>query len=241
MLVVIKRMNPEWVEGACTLRLSVVWRPTTTRLPRLVLMLYSALRVVDCSTLTWAVPVSQQRGMHIRNSDAARLIMVGNLGSCSGVFFTALDEPTRAMKKQEFASLGGSVIPRTQWMESCASTEDTIREAKIRIITNVSDRDVSEIKLKRTDTTLDLSQKAKRAEEKRKEKIPKKLGGRAAFYAVSQGGEALARSVTGRILANGKIGHRLHLSRRLTGKVSTHRPPAAGDCGDVTDIGGIAA
>jgi hypothetical protein len=30
-------------------------------------------------------------------------------------------------------------------------------------------RDLSEIKLKRTDTTLDLSQKAKRAKEKRKE------------------------------------------------------------------------
>ena len=32
---------------------------------------------------------------------------------------------------------------------------------------------LSEIKLKRTDTTLDLSQKAKRAKEKKKRKVPK--------------------------------------------------------------------
>ena len=42
-------------------------------------------------------------------------------------------------------------------------------KTKIRIITILLRRVVSEIKLKRTDTTLDLSQKAKRAkEEKRK-------------------------------------------------------------------------
>ncbi|KAI2782003.1 hypothetical protein F4815DRAFT_464969, partial [Daldinia loculata] len=39
---------------------------------------------------------------------------------------------------------------------------------KIRIITIESSRTLSEIKLKRTDTTLDLSQKAKRAEEEKK-------------------------------------------------------------------------
>jgi len=38
---------------------------------------------------------------------------------------------------------------------------------KIRIITILLRRVVSEIKLKRTDTTLDLSQKAKRAKEER--------------------------------------------------------------------------
>ncbi|KAI0848294.1 hypothetical protein F5Y00DRAFT_238793, partial [Daldinia vernicosa] len=41
---------------------------------------------------------------------------------------------------------------------------------KIRIITIESSRTLSEIKLKRTDTTLDLSQKAKRAEEEKKKK-----------------------------------------------------------------------
>jgi hypothetical protein len=41
---------------------------------------------------------------------------------------------------------------------------------KISIITILLRRVVSEIKLKRTDTTLDLSQKAKRAKEKKKKK-----------------------------------------------------------------------
>ena len=43
-------------------------------------------------------------------------------------------------------------------------------ETKIRIITIVLRRVLSEIKLKRTDTTLDLSQKAKRAEEEKERK-----------------------------------------------------------------------
>jgi hypothetical protein len=47
---------------------------------------------------------------------------------------------------------------------------------KIRIITIGLLRDLSEIKLKRTDTTLDLSQKAKRAKEKRK-KEKRSFGG----------------------------------------------------------------
>ncbi|KAK2136876.1 hypothetical protein NOF04DRAFT_1268954 [Fusarium oxysporum II5] len=67
-----------------------------------------------------------------------------------------------------FASPGGSVIPGTLWAESCASTEETARKPKIGIITIDVLRHLSEIKLKRTDTTLDLSQKAKRAKEKRK-------------------------------------------------------------------------
>jgi hypothetical protein len=49
------------------------------------------------------------------------------------------------------------------WEETCASTEASSRTPKIRIITIGLSRDLSEIKLKRTDTTLDLSQKAKRA------------------------------------------------------------------------------
>lgn len=59
-----------------------------------------------------------------------------------------------------FASPGGSVIPGALWEGSCASTEDLPREPKIGIITIGLNRDLSEIKLKRTDTTLDLSQKA---------------------------------------------------------------------------------
>ena len=62
-------------------------------------------------------------------------------------------------------------------MESCASTAETTRGPKIGIITIGLLRDLSEIKLKRTDTTLDLSQKAKRAEEKR-EKEKTKIDGR---------------------------------------------------------------
>ena len=51
------------------------------------------------------------------------------------------------------------------------------RVPKISIITILLRRAVSEIKLKRTDTTLDLSQKAKRAEEKKEENLRKCWGG----------------------------------------------------------------
>src|SRR5690606_36899923 len=61
-------------------------------------------------------------------------------------------------KENVFASPGGSVIPGTLWVKPCASTEGFSREAKIRLITIGLLRDLSEIKLKRTDTTLDLSQ-----------------------------------------------------------------------------------
>jgi len=44
---------------------------------------------------------------------------------------------------------------------------EVLRVIKIRIITILLRRVVSEIKLKRTDTTLDLSQKAKRAKEEK--------------------------------------------------------------------------
>ena len=46
---------------------------------------------------------------------------------------------------------------------------DVLRRPKIRIIKILLRREVSEIKLKRTDTTLDLSQKAKRAKEEEEE------------------------------------------------------------------------
>ena len=65
--------------------------------------------------------------------------------------------------KKKVASPGDSVIPGTLWAESCASTEDTALRPKMRIINVEFHRTLSEIKLKRTDTTLDLSQKAKKS------------------------------------------------------------------------------
>ena len=50
------------------------------------------------------------------------------------------------------------------------------QETKIGIIKILLRRVVSEIKLKRTDTTLDLSQKAKRAKEKKKRNF-QEMGG----------------------------------------------------------------
>ncbi|KAL4897204.1 hypothetical protein BDV59DRAFT_170093 [Aspergillus ambiguus] len=51
---------------------------------------------------------------------------------------------------------------------TCASTEVPPRDPKMRLINVVFLRTLSEIKLKRTDTTLDLSQKAKRAGKEKK-------------------------------------------------------------------------
>jgi hypothetical protein len=65
--------------------------------------------------------------------------------------------PENAMKRM-VASLGGSVIPRTQWDQSQASLEDCSLGTKISIINVLFYEKLSEIKLKRTDTTLDLSQ-----------------------------------------------------------------------------------
>jgi len=80
-------------------------------------------------------------------------------------------QTSRTMKKGNFlASTGGSVIPVTQCQQSCASTEGCRRAAKIGIILEYPLEGLSEIKLKRTDTTLDLSQKAKRAGKEKEEK-----------------------------------------------------------------------
>ena len=87
----------------------------------------------------------------------------------SHLFSNPSDIPTASMKRL-FASLGGSVRPRTLCDGACASTEAPSRGPKMRLITYVFLRTLSEIKLKRTDTTLDLSQKAKRAGEEKKEK-----------------------------------------------------------------------
>jgi hypothetical protein len=48
----------------------------------------------------------------------------------------------------------------TQWELACASTAASSLDTKIRLIKEATYSDVSDIKLKRTDTTLDLSQKA---------------------------------------------------------------------------------
>ncbi len=78
----------------------------------------------------------------------------------------------------------------TQCQQSCASTEDCRQIAKIGIILECLRRDVSEIKLKRTDTTLDLSQKAKRAEEEKKRATQE---GRAEYIYIDRGMEARAK------------------------------------------------
>jgi hypothetical protein len=63
-------------------------------------------------------------------------------------------------KSKTVASTGGSAIPATQWGPTCASAAASLRGAKIRLINDDPYRTISDIKLKRTDTTLDLSQKA---------------------------------------------------------------------------------
>ena len=69
------------------------------------------------------------------------------------------------MMKNVFASTSGSVRPVTQCEETWTSPAVPRRLKKIRLISDFFRRRISEIKLKRTDTTLDLSQKAKRAKE----------------------------------------------------------------------------
>jgi len=93
------------------------------------------------------------------------------------------------LNKRAFASPRGSVILGTLWTGSYASIEEAIRWPKIGIITIDVLGHLSEIKLKRTDTTLDLSQKAKRAKEKRKRKKRSLNGTRRGFIEEPKGGE----------------------------------------------------
>ena len=74
------------------------------------------------------------------------------------------------MKKRVIASLGGSVGLRTQNAMEYVQAEAPSQASNTRLTNVVSRRTLSEIKLKRTDTTLDLSQKAKRAGEEKKKK-----------------------------------------------------------------------
>ena len=82
--------------------------------------------------------------------------------------------------KKGFASTSGSVRSVTQCEETWTSPAVPKRLKKIRLIIDFFRRRISEIKLKRTDTTLDLSQKAKRAEEKKE-----KFGGKFVGYILS--------------------------------------------------------
>jgi hypothetical protein len=81
------------------------------------------------------------------------------------------------MMKKVFASLGDSAGLRTRCNRACASVEAPSPSPKMRLINVVFNRTLSEIKLKRTDTTLDLSQKAKRAGEEKKKNFKKRGGG----------------------------------------------------------------
>ncbi len=77
------------------------------------------------------------------------------------LFSKALLKAKRLMKRVVFASQGGSVRPRTRCQEPMRKHRGVHqRDPKMRIINVSSRRMISEIKLKRTDTTLDLSQKA---------------------------------------------------------------------------------
>ncbi|KAJ5760846.1 hypothetical protein N7520_008002 [Penicillium odoratum] len=79
-----------------------------------------------------------------------------------------------------FASIGDSVSPMTLCVQH-AQAQRLIARSKNENNQCVSRRKLSEIKLKRTDTTLDLSQLAKRAgKEKRKEEMEE--GGRRYLY-----------------------------------------------------------
>ncbi|PYI15502.1 hypothetical protein BO99DRAFT_250609 [Aspergillus violaceofuscus CBS 115571] len=89
-------------------------------------------------------------------------------------------------EKGWFASIGGSVSPMTLCGPTCASTEVRPQGTKIRLINVVFLRTLSEIKLKRTDTTLDLSQKAKRAGKEKKKKSKERRAARG-IYPVGMG------------------------------------------------------
>ena len=86
-----------------------------------------------------------------------------------GQFFSMAPDKLRPMMKNLFASTGGSVRPVTRCLGLCASTGSSRLIPKMNLIIELPRRTISEIKLKRTDTTLDLSQKAKRAKEGREQ------------------------------------------------------------------------
>ena len=96
--------------------------------------------------------------------------LILSTSTIDNILLQPASKPTVLMKKL-FASIGDSVSPMTLCGRTCASTEALPRNPKIRLINVVFLRTLSEIKLKRTDTTLDLSQKAKRAGEEKKKRV----------------------------------------------------------------------
>lgn len=107
------------------------------------------------------IDIIDTRPSLIYRTQSTKLIYINNH------LLQPVSKPTVLMKKV-FASIGDSVSPMTLCGRTCASTEAQPRRPKIRLINVVFLRTLSEIKLKRTDTTLDLSQKAKRAGEEKK-------------------------------------------------------------------------
>jgi len=97
------------------------------------------------------------------------------VGAGRYLLLRVLGKPKSAMKRF-----------RVAWRQ--CNTRDTVEDehgqaqrqvlldSKIGIIKDLLRRVVSEIKLKRTDTTLDLSQKAKRAKEEKKKNVQRLEG-----------------------------------------------------------------
>ncbi|KAJ5230697.1 hypothetical protein N7489_011405 [Penicillium chrysogenum] len=80
------------------------------------------------------------------------------MSTCEDTLLLQAPGQAEQLMKKEFASIGGSVSPMTLCNKACASTGAKSRGPKIGIIKVFPGRKLSEIKLKRTDTTLDLSQ-----------------------------------------------------------------------------------
>jgi hypothetical protein len=63
-------------------------------------------------------------------------------------------------KQKKVASTGDSAIPMTQWASNMCKHRGRFPICKNKINIRIHISGISDIKLKRTDTTLDLSQKA---------------------------------------------------------------------------------
>ncbi|KAJ5093398.1 hypothetical protein N7456_009259 [Penicillium angulare] len=99
----------------------------------------------------------------------------GGLNNEDNFLLQAVGQADTVDEKRGFASIGDSVSPMTL-CDQRAQAQRSVAGSKNENNQSVSRRKLSEIKLKRTDTTLDLSQLAKRAgKEKRKEQ--KRNGG----------------------------------------------------------------
>jgi len=133
-------------------------------------------------------------GKSSRGSGDVPVIVAGQtnpsfIDCARGEFFLASRAvvPEGAMKKQKGGGKEGESSRRLEavWYQGHSGRQPWASPAgsrpgtgKIRIITIVLRRALSEIKLKRTDTTLDLSQKAKRAKEEKEKRFKIRAGGR---------------------------------------------------------------